>query len=319
MLVGRSEALHYSFSPARACNMCGAPPERLAAVGMRLNRSQGLRPKRLTGIAVGVRRCTVCGLIFADPQPLPDRLEDHYGSPDEFWHEEYFEDDASYFATEIGEAKALIGPGDRPRALDIGAGIGKAMQRLSDGGFDTYGIEPSEAFRNIALKRGLPPGKLALAGIEEAKFEPGTFDFITFGAVLEHLSNPADALSRALSWLKPGGIIQAEVPSSDYLVARLVNLYFRLRGTNYVTNISPMHSPFHLFEFGLKSFRLHGKTAGYEIASHRFAVGEVLHFPEFLHPVLRWYMERTRTGMQLTVYLRKTASGGVMEPRHPAQ
>lgn len=295
----------YKFRTADSCNMCGAPADQLHVLGMRLNRSQGFRPKRQTGIAVGVRQCAVCGLIFADPQPEPERFEDHYGDAEEYWKEEYFREDNDYFSTEIAEAKSLIGDANKPRALDVGAGIGKAMRSLAAAGFDTYGMEPSENFRQLAIKGGIDPTRVSLAGVENASFEHDSFDFVTFGAVLEHLASPSVALRRALDWLKPGGIIQAEVPSSRWLMSRLVNLYFRLRGTNYVTNISPMHAPFHLFEFDLRSFELHGRRFGYEVALHRYAVCEIEHFPRFVHPLLRWYMARSKTGMQLTVYLRK--------------
>jgi SAM-dependent methyltransferase len=285
--------------------MCGASGEQVRALGMRLNRSQGFRPKRLTGIAVGVRKCARCELIFADPQPIPDNFEDHYGDADEYWRDEYFAEDPTYFKREIAAAKPLLPARDKQKALDIGAGIGKAMQALTAAGFDAWGMEPSAPFRDIAIKRGLDPERLVLGGIEDASYPPETFDFVTFGAVLEHLPDPAAALTRALAWLKPGGIIQVEVPSSRHLIARLTNLYFRLRGTNYVTNISPMHAPYHFYEFGLRSFELHGQRCGYEVAHHVYGVGEILHFPRIMHAPLRWYMERTRTGMQLTVYLRK--------------
>jgi len=295
----------YSFRSVPSCNMCGAGQEHLRPLGMRLNQSQGFNPKRLTGIAVGVRKCAMCGLVFSDPQPIPERFNDHYGDAGDYWQDEYFADDPSYFEREIAGARSVLPACDKPTALDIGAGIGKAMQALAAAGFDTYGLEPSAAFRDIALKRGLDPQRLILSGIEEASYPPETFDFVTFGAVLEHLIDPAAALTRALEWLKPSGIVQVEVPSSKYLIARLTNLYFRLRGTNYVTNISPMHSPFHYFEFGLRSFELHGQRAGYGVARHDYGVGEVLHFPKIMHAPLRWYMARTDTGMQLTVYLRK--------------
>ena len=99
-----------------------------------------------------------------------------------------------------------------------------------------------------------------------------------------------------------GGIIQAEVPSADYLMSRLANLYFRLRGTNYVTHISPMHSPFHLYEFTLRSFRR------FNPVHHRYEVGTIRQVPRLLHPPLRWLMDKTQRGMQLTVYLRKPAA-----------
>ena len=295
----------YTFRGVNSCNMCGASGEHLRPLGIRLNRSQGFRPERLTGIAVGVRKCARCELIFSDPQPIPDSFEGHYGDAEEYWQDDYFVDDPTYFKREIAAAKPLLRPGDNPKALDIGAGIGKAMQALTAAGFEAWGMEPSAAFRDIAIKRGLDTERLVLGGIEEAYYPPESFDFVTFGAVLEHLHDPADALSRALGWLKPGGIIQVEVPSSRYLIARLTNLYFRLRGTNFVTNISPMHAPYHFFEFGLRSFELHGQRCGYEVAHHAYGVGEILHFPRVMHAPLRWYMDRTGTGMQLTVYLRK--------------
>jgi hypothetical protein len=59
---------------------------------------------------------------------------------------------------------------------------------------------------------GIPEDSLALAGVEDAKLPAEHFDFISFGAVLEHLQSPCQAIERAIGWLKPGGIIQAEVP-----------------------------------------------------------------------------------------------------------
>lgn len=186
-------------------------------------------------------------------------------------------------------------------ALDIGAGEGFAMKSLSVAGFDSWGLEPSEPFRRHCIDgMGIDPGRLQLASIETAEYPPESFDFITFGAVLEHIYDPHSALSKAMDWLKPSGVIQAEVPSSDWLIAKLVNVYFRLCGTNYVTNISPMHSPFHLYEFTLSSFR------DFDVVEHWIDVAEPMHVP--FKSLFRWLMHKTGTGMQLTVFLRK-ASG----------
>jgi SAM-dependent methyltransferase len=298
--------LSYRFEPVRACDMCGADPAEFAMLGMRLNRSQGLNPRAASGIAVSVKRCRSCRLVFADPQPIPASLDDHYGAPEDYWDATYFADEPGYFEAEIATAKRLLDFHDGMRALDVGAGIGKAMKAMTAAGFDTWGFEPSAAFRAAAIERtGIPEDRLALATAEEARLSDEHFDFISFGAVLEHLYSPSAALERALGWLKPGGIIQLEVPSSRWLISRLVNLYYRLRGTNYVTNISPMHRPFHLFEFGLTSFERHGRQVGYRVAHHHFMVCSIPHVPHMLHPPLRWWMEHTGTGMQLAVFLRK--------------
>ena len=273
-------------------------------MGMRLNRSQGRNPRRATGIAVSVKKCRACELVFADPQPIPERFDAHYGAAEDYWKTGQFDEEPSYFADEIASAKRLLPFHDGMRALDIGAGLGKAMRALTLAGFDTYGIEPSPEFRKAAIAHGgIAEDRLTLAGIEHANFPAGHFDFVTFGAVLEHLQSPSGSIERALEWLKPGGVIQAEVPSSRWLVSRLVNAYYRLCGTLLVTNISPMHVPYHLFEFSPKSFELHGRRARYEIAEQRFMVCSIHHAPRILHAPLRWWMRRSETGMQLEVYL----------------
>lgn len=289
--------MRYEFRPVDRCNMCGGTQFRF--LGMRLSTSQGLSPRQAMGIAVPVKQCVDCGLIFADPQPVPESLADHYGiPPDDYWGQEP-QWEPGYFSRQIDAAKELLDFRPGMKALDIGAGTGLAMKSLAAAGFDTWGIEPSEPFHRRAVEKGTDAERIQLAPIEEADFPGESFDLVTFGAVLEHLFDPHRALEQAMGWLKPGGIVQAEVPSSDWLVARLINRFFRLRGTNYVTHLSPMHAPFHLYEFTPRSFR------DFQIARHWYDVCEVMHVPRPLKPLLRWWMERTETGMQLTVYLRK--------------
>lgn len=303
-------SLRYTFVPVEACNMCGASPDRFKLLGLRLNTSQGRRPKAAAGIAVSIKRCMECDLHFADPQPVPELLTDHYGLPPEsYWQAGEFDLSDDYFAGQIGTAKELIGFRPGMSALDIGVGLGKGMLALERAGFDTMGIEPSPPFRAHAIKtHGIAPERIAETGVEGADFPAERFDFISFGAVLEHVYDPAGALERCLRWLKPGGVLHAEVPSSNHLAAGIINRYFRLRGTNYVTNLSPMHSPFHLYEFGLKSFERHAARAGYAIARHQCWVGTIHSLPRIAHRPLRWLMERSGTGQQLFVYLRKAAA-----------
>lgn len=291
--------MQYEFRPVAQCDMCGGTSFKL--LGLRLSASQGLRPRKAEGIAVPVKQCHGCSLIFADPLPVPANHSDHYGEPQDYWTPAAFNWTPEYFATEIATAKRLLNFRPGMTALDIGVGLGKAMKSLSAAGFDSWGIEPSPGFRAKAIEMmGLDPDRVQLAPVEGAEFEE-RFDFITFGAVLEHLYSPSLAIERVMHWLKPGGVIQAEVPSSRWLVAKIVNAWFRLSGTNFVTHISPMHSPFHLYEFGLRSFELNGRRLGYRVAEHRFMTCEVMHLP--LKPLFRRLMDVTDTGMQLTVYL----------------
>jgi len=299
--------IRYTFTEIDACNMCGHPTSSAKVLGQRLNKSQGSNPKSKTGISVSVVQCTNCGLIYSNPQPIPADIQDHYGIPPEnYWTEDYFKIDPMFFVSYIDKATELIDFKPGMKALDIGTGVGKCMVALSAAGFDTYGLEPSEPFRARAISQlNIPEDRLRLGMVETLDYPEGEFDFINFGAVLEHLYSPAFCIERALKWLRPNGVIHIDVPSSAWLIPKIYNSYFKLIGTNYTTNLSPMHEPFHMYEFGLRSFEALSKKLGLEIAHHQYSVCGIYHIPKALHPLLKWHMRRTDTGMDLTIWLRK--------------
>jgi SAM-dependent methyltransferase len=238
---------------------------------------------------------------------VPFDIQDHYGvPPEQYWRPEYFNVDKDYFSHQIKTTKNLSQFKEGMTALDIGAGLGKCMISMENSGYEVFGFEPSVPFYQKAIdKMKIAPGKLKLGMIEEVDYAENFFDFITFGAVLEHLYDPSAAIKKALKWVKPGGLIHIEVPSSKYLIPRIFNFYFKLRGTNYVNNLSPMHRPFHLYEFDLDSFRSHSNFNNYEIAHHEYYVCDIYFIPKIFHPLLTWYMGKTEKGMQLAVWLRK--------------
>lgn len=300
----------YNFEYNESCEMCGDASAGHKILGQRLSQSQGFSPKNKAGISVSVRRCRRCRLIYSYPQPVPGRIEDHYGiKPEEYsWKKDYYNYDTTYFARQIATYKQLRPMESGAKALDIGAGLGKAMKSLDNAGFDAHGVEASPQFRDRAIEwLKIPASRIQLSAVETAEYPRNTFDFITFGAVFEHLYHPAAVLARAGEWLKPGGIIHIEVPSADHLLGKLINAYYALRGTNFVTHLSPMHPPFHLYEYTLESFNEVCRQVRLQSAQHYYDVCEIYHFPRIVHPFLRKYMERTNTGMQLTVYLRKPA------------
>ena len=299
--------LHYYFNYIERCNLCESGSDKHKILGQRLNQSQGFNPKSKIGISTSVLKCKDCGLIFSNPQPVPFDIQDHYGLPPEsYWKPEYFVIDKNYFSGEIKKTKELTQFSEGMKALDIGAGLGKCMIALQQAGYDAYGFEPSVPFYQRAINEmKIPADKLKFGMIEEVDYPENNFDFITFGAVLEHLYDPAASIKKAMKWLKPGGLIHIEVPSSNYLIPKIFNFYFRLRGTNYVNNISPMHRPFHLHEFTIESFMHHAKKENYEIAHHQYYVCDVYFLPRITHSLLKWYMGKTNKGMQLAVWLRK--------------
>jgi SAM-dependent methyltransferase len=296
----------YRFTAVNECNMCGASPGSFRILGRRLNMHQGLSPRRKRGVAVTVVRCKECGLVFPDPMPGPLAVEDHYDlDPGAYWKDEYFQVSDDYFSGQIDAARSLLGRVDGLRALDVGAGIGKGMVALERAGFDAFGFEPSPAFREFGMARfGLGDGRFRLASVETVEYEQESFDFVNFGAVLEHFPDPSGALEKALGWLAPGGIFHVEVPSTRWLLSRGLNLVHRLKGTEYVTNLSPMLPPFHLYEFESRTFRRHSQRMGYDLVREDIYVGDV-YAPGIVRPILHKLMQATGTGMQLAVWGRK--------------
>lgn len=297
----------YSFRHIENCCMCLDSTSGHKLLGQRLNQTQGKNPRNKVGVSVSIQQCKNCGLIYSNPQPIPSSIQDHYGTPpEEYWKESYFNWTPGYFKGQIDKAIQLLGKDNGFKALDIGAGLGKAMLSMESRGIEAYGLEPSIPFYNRAIeKMGIKKERLKQASIEESEYPDECFDFITFGVVLEHLYEPAESLERALKWLKPGGIIHIDVPSSRWLLSKIFNFYYRLAGTNFVTNLSPMHSPYHMHEFDIKSFEALGRRLGYTIDFHRYEVCNVYHLPKVFHGMLKKYMHKTNTGMNITLYIRK--------------
>lgn len=287
--------------------MCGSDASSHKLMGHRLNQSQGFSPHKKLGVSVSIQKCRNCGLVFSNPMPVPVDIQDHYGiPPEEYWHEENFSWQEGYYATELAMLNQLAPVRPGMRALDIGAGLGKCMISLQKAGFDAYGMEPSKPFYERAISRmNISPEKLQLGMVEDVDYPAEHFDFITFGAVLEHLYDPAGSIQAAMKWLKKDGLIHIEVPCSRFLFQKMVNVYNRLRGTRFVTNISPMHAPFHLYEFDVRSFRELGQKANFEIVKHQYFVCDVMFVPRLIKPLFTAYMKWTNTGMQLVVWLKK--------------
>lgn len=295
----------YRLVTPEKCNMCHSPVSESKMLGRRLNSSQGLSPKKKPGFSVSVMRCNNCGLIYPSPLPIPSSIDDHYGVPPEsYWTDAFLTVEDDYYSGNIRLIEKTLDIKEGMKALDIGAGIGKCMVALERRGFETYGIEPSSTFYQRTQENfNFSPEKFHQESIESAEFENEMFDFITFGAVLEHLYDPFGSIEKALRWTKKGGVIAIEVPNSDWLIAKLINKVYKIKGSDFVANISPMHEPFHIFEFTKKTFEEAAKLLNYEIALLEYFPGQT-YGPGPIKKLLK-PMVKGEKAMQLYVILRK--------------
>ena len=103
--------------------------------------------------------------------------------------------------------------------LDYGCGDGGYLETLTGRGFRLLGYEP-DAGQAARLAERL--GAAVYSDPEELlASHAGTLDVVTLHMVLEHLTEPDDALAVARHLLKPGGRLYVVVPHHDSLEARL--------------------------------------------------------------------------------------------------
>jgi SAM-dependent methyltransferase len=235
------------------CPLCvDAPPRRLGRRGGEAHRL-GL------GVACAIYQCRGCGLIFPNPMPIPFGLGDHYGDADKYFSEHDFDGKVAAYR---GVLTTIEEFGVKGRLLDIGAGRGESLKAAKDKGWEAVGLEPSSDFARAArLNSG---AEVVEARLEQRPFEENSFDAVTLGAVLEHVFEPTALLAEIHRVLKPEGILWLDVPNEAGAFYAIGNMYQRLRGRDWVVNLSPTFPPYHVFGFTPPSLRRLLQATGFE-------------------------------------------------------
>ncbi|MCM1185072.1 MAG: methyltransferase domain-containing protein [Lachnoclostridium sp.] len=124
--------------------------------------------------------------------------------------------DGQYYSNERRELTAYIEEEeDAPiKVLEIGCGMGATLGHIQNRypNAEVYGIELSDRVVHIA-KNYLP--SVEQGNIEKMSlwYPEGSFDYIIFGDVLEHLYDPRKVLMYIKKYLKPSGFILASIPN----------------------------------------------------------------------------------------------------------
>jgi SAM-dependent methyltransferase len=179
---------------------------------------QGLVPTTdRFGVALDdVVRCAACGHMQLARLPAAARLEADYATA--------ASDD--YLAEERGQretARATLARLERHvaagRLADLGCWVGFLPAEAIARGWDPIGVEPSAWAAARARERGV---EVLEAPLLDAPLPEGAFAAVTMGDVLEHLPDPAAALDRVHSLLRPGGVIWLALPDAGSALARVL-------------------------------------------------------------------------------------------------
>jgi 2-polyprenyl-3-methyl-5-hydroxy-6-metoxy-1,4-benzoquinol methylase len=112
-------------------------------------------------------------------------------------------------------ALGLVPDGHGKRALDVGARLGVQTRWLKGRGYQVTSIDMEPGF----------PECLQVDANQRLPFGDGEFDLIWCSEVIEHLQDPAFALSELRRVTKPGGLLVLTTPNSYAWLFRFVALF----------------------------------------------------------------------------------------------
>jgi 2-polyprenyl-3-methyl-5-hydroxy-6-metoxy-1,4-benzoquinol methylase len=122
---------------------------------------------------------------------------------------------------------------DRPgRVLDVGCSTGYLAERLQQHGATVVGLDVDERSAELARRHCV---EVHVGDVEtmELPFEPGSFDAVVCGDLIEHLRDPQAMLARLRPLLRPGGRLVLSTPNIANWAMRLSLLFGRFRYTEW--------------------------------------------------------------------------------------
>ena len=161
-------------------------------------------------------RCPRCRLVFQDPQPSREVLDETYYH-DEEWTRQIVGELRKRIVERARHNLGLLSSAGVPpggRALDVGSSSGAFMELARDAGWDPVGVEIGQSTAAAARGRGLDVRTGTLADVTPG-LERGSYSLVTFFDVLEHLHDPRRELALALDLLRPGGVLAATMPNVE--------------------------------------------------------------------------------------------------------
>lgn len=165
-------------------------------------------------------RCERCGLVYVNPRPSKEEFlaqSGHHGKKD------CSDESACSRVMEksyrrVAKRLAKLFP-KRGKLLDIGCGYGHFLEMAKGSGWYVTGIDSSPKVIQKVAKMGFPVYCSAIKDIlyvqnsyGQKSFPKQSFDCITMFFVLEHLTDPMEALVKVYELLKEGGVFVALVP-----------------------------------------------------------------------------------------------------------
>jgi 2-polyprenyl-3-methyl-5-hydroxy-6-metoxy-1,4-benzoquinol methylase len=184
-----------------------------------------------------VLQCETCGLIFKSTileKDAKEKTEAIYNT-NEYWQDNPYRNDGGVnYDPQHNKVKlyrrdlkilAEVLP-QKGRLLDVGCAKGIFLDVARQAGWQPVGLELSEwasqyARENFDLE-------VFTGTLDEAPWPEASFDAVIMLDVIEHLINPASAVSHVSHLLKPGGLFLVATPNGASFLHATAELIFKV-------------------------------------------------------------------------------------------
>ena len=223
------------------------------------------------GIESKIFKCKDCSLLFPNPLPLPENIQEIYNHPNEYFtfHASKNWDKRSIEHQTTIETMLKLNKSNLKnyKLLEIGSGRGEFLNACKNfSNIEATGIEVSDDFINFAKKKNINIQKKELDDFINKKEK---FDLIVLIAVIEHLDNPDKYLSKIQKLLNKDGIVYIDCPQEPNIVTILYNFAMKIIGKKNCLNLQPTWEPFHIYGFNIPSLKKILKKNHLEIVQYR--------------------------------------------------
>jgi len=190
--------------------------------------------KEFRGIVFAYNECNSCSILFRTG--VDEVHQESLYSYQEKWQTLSRED--AYPELNAGRYRELLSDMSRrvkgKRLLDVGCGKGHFVYRAQEAGWDSLGIEVTDAAVSVAQRFESPVIKQDFLEMKDSEF-----DVVSMFELVEHLADPRMFLAKAQEVLAPGGLLFVTTPNRVSLDARLAGSNWRAYDPEHLVLFSP--------------------------------------------------------------------------------
>ncbi len=214
-------------------------------------------------------RCLSCGQVMQNPLPTPRQLSKAYSAEYAPYRPAWKEPGWALWKvlrnlTTWRRMRRLRKYSAGRKLLEVGCGAGDFLHAAQRAGWEVKAVEYSSVLAD-ALRHELG-FDVRTGDLTSGLWPNGTFDAVVMWSVLEHLSNPIDALVIACSYLNAGGVVFIQIPT----------LYGVRQGKQFEQYWALLDLPRHLSFFGRRELSSACDRAGMKLTVFKTPLVETL-------------------------------------------